>query len=302
MDRTSRRSLILLVFGLLQLPLVAADLPTLRPPDGVTAPGDRVRFLFNHNVWLDSDGEPLAIQDEDAILEFLETAEVVSFKKISIGINGIYKVILEKDGVRMAAGYRNVSVARPPSWHQGRVVHKYFRDEAIFEVAAYRISRMLGLNAVPPAVQRRLFNSKGTLQLWVENAMMEKDRRKKNIGPRSAAQRAFQMQNMKLFDALIDNEDRNLGNILWDGEWRLWMIDHTRAFRTSKMPSEIALLQGCDRYLFKRLQQLDEEEVREQTAGLLSRWQLESMFRRRAELVDHLQGLVNDRGERKVLF
>jgi hypothetical protein len=33
---------------------------------------------------------------------------------------------------------------------------------------------------------------------------------------------------MRAFDQLIYNTDRNLGNLLIDGDWRIWMIDHTR--------------------------------------------------------------------------
>lgn len=292
---------ILVVLGLLQS-AAGSDLPSIRPPDGVLTPGDRVRFLFNHNVWRDDDGRPLPIQNEDEILEFLRTADVVDVKKISIGINGIYKVQLEKDGVRLWAGFRNVNVTRPPAQHSGRVVNKYFRDAAVFEVAAYRLSRMLGLNAVPPTVQRRLFDSKGTLQLWIENALMEKARRERNIGPGSATRRIFQLQNMKVFDALIENEDRNLGNMLWDGQWRLWMIDHTRSFRTSSAPPTLPMVQACDRHVFARLKALDREAVEEQMDGLLSGWQLKALFKRRAALVDHLEALVQARGESRVLY
>ena len=292
---------VLLACGLSQW-VLPADLPTIRPPDGVMSQGDRVRFLFNHNIWLDSDGNPLAIQDENELVDFLSTAEVVDVKRISIGINGIYKVLLEKDGVRIWAGYRNVNVMRPPAQHAGRVINRFFRDSAIFEVAAYRLSRMLGLNAVPPTVKRRLFHSSGTLQLWVENAMMEKKRRERGIGPVSATQRVFQLQNMKVFDALIENEDRNVGNMLWDGQWRLWMIDHTRSFRNSSVPPQLALVQACDRYLFERLRDLDRAEVEKQLGGLLSGRQLNALFKRQASLVEHLGSLVETRGAPKVLF
>ena len=36
---------------------------------------------------------------------------------------------------------------------------------------------------------------------------------------------------MQLFDQLISNVDRNQGNIVYTKDWRLWLIDHTRAFR-----------------------------------------------------------------------
>ena len=64
-----------------------------------------------------------------------------------------------------------------------------------------------------------------------------------------------QMWVVRLFDQLIYNTDRNLGNLLIDKDWRLWMIDHTRAFKLftePKSPKNLApqcargLLEGCD--------------------------------------------------------
>ena len=43
-----------------------------------------------------------------------------------------------------------------------------------------------------------------------------------------------QIQIMRVFDELIQNRDRNQGNILWTNDWTMWLIDHTRAFRLGK--------------------------------------------------------------------
>ena len=40
------------------------------------------------------------------------------------------------------------------------------------------------------------------------------------------------MQIVRLFDQLIYNIDRNLGNLMITNDWTIWAIDHTRAFRT----------------------------------------------------------------------
>lgn len=37
---------------------------------------------------------------------------------------------------------------------------------------------------------------------------------------------------LRVFDELIQNRDRNAGNVLWTKDWTMWMIDHPRAFRT----------------------------------------------------------------------
>ena len=38
-------------------------------------------------------------------------------------------------------------------------------------------------------------------------------------------------RSLRIFDELIQNRDRNTGNLLWTTDWKMWMIDHTRAFR-----------------------------------------------------------------------
>ena len=43
-----------------------------------------------------------------------------------------------------------------------------------------------------------------------------------------------QVIRMKMFDNLICNRDRNMGNLLVDASWNLYLIDHNRAFITSK--------------------------------------------------------------------
>ena len=42
-----------------------------------------------------------------------------------------------------------------------------------------------------------------------------------------------QLHILRVFDELIANTDRNQGNMLIDSRWKLWLIDHSRAFRTS---------------------------------------------------------------------
>jgi hypothetical protein len=39
---------------------------------------------------------------------------------------------------------------------------------------------------------------------------------------------------MNVFDLLIFNVDRNLGNVLYDARHQVWLIDHSRAFGTER--------------------------------------------------------------------
>ena len=66
---------------------------------------------------------------------------------------------------------------------------------------------------------------------------------------------------MRIWDELIQNRDRNQGNILWTNDWTMWLIDHTRAFRLGKELLKPEDLTRIDRGLLTRLKGLTEESV-----------------------------------------
>jgi hypothetical protein len=177
-----------------------------------------------------------------------------------------------------------------------------FRDSYIFEPAAYELSRLLGLDNVPPAILRKLRGKRGSLQAWVENAMNETSRVSDNITAPDKVLWSKQMWNMRVFDNLIYNTDRNQGNILYDGDWKLWLIDHGRAFRREKKLRTPALVVQCGRKLWEKLKSLDEETVRERLKKFLRSSEIKALLRRRDILVEHIQKLIEERGENKVLF
>ena len=244
----------------------------------------------------------MSFASDEAVVEFLETARVVSQKRVNIGINGIHKVLLEKDGIRMHGGFRDVKVRKRMFRTSDGRVRPNFRDDCIFEVAAYRLSKLLGLGTVPPVVERRINRKKGTLQLWVENAMTDLKRRKEKIRPPQPRQWVNQLQIMYVFDNLIYNEDRNQGNILIDSNWKLWMIDHTQAFRRFSQLQHPAKIRYCERTLWERLQTLDREMLKKELTGLLGKHETNTLLNRLDALVEHIQGLIDQRGEAVVLF
>src|SRR5262249_54455852 len=130
------------------------------------------------------DGKPLPFSSDEEILEFLHKAKVVSMKEIGEGINNPKRCVFEYNGVRLDAIFRDVDVEKASITLQRTGTELMFRDSALFEPAAYELSRMLGLDSVPPAVRRSIHGTDGSLQVWIENAMTEGTRRlKKKIPP-----------------------------------------------------------------------------------------------------------------------
>jgi hypothetical protein len=88
---------------------------------------------------------------------------------------------------------------------------------------------------------------------------------------------------------LIYNVDRNLGNLVIDKNWTIWMIDHSRAFRLHreiKTPGNLAKL---DRKVFERLKALDEPTLKKVMEDYLTGPELRSLLQRRDDIVARLE-------------
>ena len=91
---------------------------------------------------------------------------------------------------------------------------------------------MLGLDGMMPVTVHRTWNGKeGTITWWIDDAFDESTRLKEKRQPPNPMLWNNQMYKMRVFAALVGDTDRNLGNVLITNDWKLWMIDFTRAFR-----------------------------------------------------------------------
>ena len=135
--------------------------------------------------WLGPDGEQLSFRSNEEIEEFLRTAEIISRERVGEGLNNFLKVLLEKDGIQMHAIFRDVHVERTQMPLSDGKISFFFRDDAIFECAAYELAKLLGLDTVPPTVGRKIRGQQGTLQAWVENVATQKALREETDIPPS---------------------------------------------------------------------------------------------------------------------
>ncbi|MCH7825868.1 MAG: hypothetical protein IH849_13795 [Acidobacteria bacterium] len=234
---------------------------------------------------------------DDEIVEFLQTAEVVERERIRVGINGIDRLVLEKDGIRLRAGFREVDTRKARA-RVGGASYFEFRDSYLFEPAAYRLSLALGIPNVPPAVLRRIRGVAGSLQIWVEDIFEDPNQ----AHPDNSMAWVHQLWNMTFFDSLIYNVDRNPGNILVDHRYRLWMIDHTRAFQQQSNPFELERVGHVGRDVWERFQALERSDYDEIFGGLLKASQIGSFMNRRDKLIEHINTLIAERTEGAVLF
>jgi hypothetical protein len=248
------------------------------------------------------EGEPLPFASDEEVLDFLEKARVVKKKELPFGTNKPWKMLLEKDGIQANAIFRTVDIQRRRAKVSG-VTYVEFHDRALYECAAYRVARLLGIDRIPPCVRRTFDRVDGTLQLWVEDAVTEHERRESGQAlPEAGLEMARVRQTLRLFDLLVANIDRNLGNLLIDSQGRMWFIDHTRTFGVATKVEGLSKLVWCDQDVWKALQALDKKALSRELNGLVDGRRILALLERRDQLVEHFEQRIGEIGEETVLF
>jgi hypothetical protein len=230
----------------------------------------------------------------DAEMEaFLLKASIVKTRGAGKGITNSLRATLS-DGVMTHDAHVQTIDESKQEFRSATGTEFNFRDSWLFNVAAYKLDRLLGLKLIPATVARRYKSDRASYTWWVDDVMMdEAERLKKKLNAPDPVVWNEEIQLVRLFDQLIYNIDRNLGNLVITKDWTIWAIDHTRAFRTHdtlKTPGNIA---RCDRAIFDRLKALDRATLMKETGEYLQQWQIDAMLKRR----DAIVALLEQRGQ-----
>lgn len=256
-------------------------------------------------LFLDVNGDPLPFQSDEAIEDFLATAEIVSSKPIPVGVTAPRKLVLDAAGLRAEAAFKTVDReernVRDRVGGRGKF-YLVWRDWYGYDIAAYRVDRLLGLDRVPPVIERKWSRSKGSLQIWLEGVMAEKDRQEQGLEPPDLIRWNRQRDILRIFDNLVANRDANLGNRLIDRNWRIWFIDCSRCFGNSTDLLVPEAITHCERGLWEALQNLDRGRAAERLGPFLTASEIDAMFIRRDKLVEHIRGLIDKWGESMIIF
>jgi hypothetical protein len=110
------------------------------------------------------------------------------------------------------------------------------------------------------------------------------------------------MYRMRVFSSLLRDTDRNLTNVLITPDWKVMMIDFSRAFRLQPELLHLKDLDKIDRKLLAKLESLSADSVKTATANFLTKNELDAMMARRDLLVAHYKQLIAEVGEDKVLY
>lgn len=221
---------------------------------------------------------------------FLSKARITKTRGVNIGVTGTVRATLSDGKVTHDASIQTIDEFKQ-RFESTQGTEFNFTDAWRYNVAAYRLNRLLDLGMIPPSVERSFQGKSASFTWWVDDVLMDEGARLKQKqhvpDPRRWNE---QMWHVRLFDQLIYNVDRNLGNLLIDKGWEIWMIDHTRAFRLLKelkAPGNIAMV---DRGVLDRLKTLDRAALDTKLEHYLSDLEKKALLDRRDAIVAYIEG------------
>jgi hypothetical protein len=238
-----------------------------------------------------------------AIEEFLLKARVVKKKTSKKGVTATTQATLSDGRLTHDAQIQTVDIAQTV-FEAGRNTELNFKDTYRFNIGAYRLARLLDMDNVPMSVKRRHDGKDAAFTWWLDDVMFDEEGRLKQKpvqGP-DPDRTSKQIANRLVFDELIQNRDRNQGNLLWTRDWKLWLIDHTRAFRLGKDLVKPEQLSRIDSALLDKLRGLTLDAMTRSMGDVMQRDELAAVLIRRDKLVKHFEDRIATRGEAVVLF
>lgn len=204
----------------------------------------------------------------EAIEQLLKTGDVIDISENEQK----HKIVTVSDGNRSA-----------------RAVFAKRRSRGFYpDVAAYRLDRLLELDAVPVTVIRKVDGSNGSLQFLPEDWLDEPGRANTGRGGSASCPLNDQWSAMYVFDSLIYNEGRSLSRMIYDTDsWHLMLIGHQNAFSTkSGRPSYLSSMDlAITGAWLEKLVSLSEDSLKIAFDGVLDKRRRAALLERRDELV-----------------
>jgi len=256
-------------------------------------------FCFLGIVMFVSASYPFTYKQEKSLFpeeteKFLLTAEVVSIEKhLEIGRTNFWKVLLNDGKKELKAIFKYVNRSRP----------SLFSDSYKYEIAAYKVNKILGINLVPPVVERKINGQTGSLQIMIENVLTDRNRKIQNIEPEKPDVFKNDIDTAKIFEILVNDQCNDSEDILIQkDDWKVWRVDFSEAFSPS---SDILLkckIERCPKILYTRLLELDENELIMLLDSYLNEKEIHALLERKQLIVKTIDELIKQNGENQVLF
>jgi len=255
-------------------------------------------FLFS-GTWFQSRSQAVTQENvkQKELEDYLRTAKIVSKRRT--GGRGENWVISLDDGKIARRGFFKLLNQTRPT---------LITDSYKYGIAAYELDKLLDLNFVPPVIEREIEGRKGSLQIFIEGALSESDRRMKNIKPPDPEKLKNTMEDLSVFENLTYSPsfcgERELGDILimYKEDWKVWRVDFSEAFALSPELIPGCEITRCSKRLYQRLIKLEDKVIKAKLKQYLNDEEMSMLLKRKKLIIEKIKKLIEEKGEESVLF
>ena len=224
--------------------------------------------------------------------EFLRTAKVVKRRKVPVGVTHPERATLSDGRLTHDAHIQTVDIFKA-QYQTTSGFEMNFRDSYKYNIAAYKLDRLLGLNMVPVSVERKVAGDLAARHLVV--------RRHHDDGKKALHQEDSSAGGKKGFVERpnVSGEDLQRTD-LQHGPQPWQRADHPRLehphrrflpwpFGSRKDLRSPANLVRCDRRIYDALRELDGETLKRELGPYLRKNEIAGLLARRDKIVKSLQ-------------
>ena len=241
---------------------------------------------------------------EEQKIDFLQHAKVVASKPEKKGKSDALHLTLSDGKVTYDASFQPIDERKMQGPGPRGGMELNFRDYWGYNIAGYRVAKLLGLDDMVPVYTERSWNgTKGAISWRVADVQFdEADRYNQKIQPPDPDTWAKQMYKLRVMTQLFYDMDANLTNVLITKDWKIWRIDFSRGFRLQHDLKDPKDLVQCDRQVLSKLRQLSYDQVFDATKPYLSKDEVKALMARRDKMVAYFDKLIAQKGESQVLY
>jgi hypothetical protein len=243
---------------------------------------------------------------EEQKIDFLQHSKVIHSEPEKKGKSSASHLTLSDGKVAHDASFEPVNEKKAQGPGPNGSIELSFKDYWGYDIAGYRIAKLLGMEDMVPAYAERNWNgTTGAISWRIPDIQFdEADRHIRKIPVPDSVLDAWnkQMYKVRLLTQLFYDMDDNLTNVLITKDWKIWRIDFTRAFRLRHDLKNSKDLVQCDREVLAKLRQLSYDQVFDATKPYLTKDEVKALIARRDKIVAYFHNLVAQKGESEVLY
>lgn len=231
--------------------------------------------------------------DFNAIEKYLKTAEVVSTTTDYQGRTGAWEVVLDDGTMKKKGFFKHVNRTRPHA----------LPDSYQYEMAAYKLAKLLDIDFVPPLVEREIKGIKGSLQIFMEDCRRLSDIKRKQMGFPEPVELEDALDGLAVFEILTGDQCRDDDDTLVQNEtWKVCRVDFSEAFSPYIDWEKDCGLSRCPKYIFENLSALDEKTIEAALSSYLNEEEMKALFQRKNRIIKRIKALIEKHGEENILY